>query len=125
MGRHRLYGLELEAGRQTGQITSLALRPPQRGWRRHQLTVNVSGLSGGGRLQAELLDGVRRVPLEGFTLAQSVPVEQDGYEVPLRWEPGGAQLPETPEPLRVRLRMTRGGGHTQLHGLYVRAGRRQ
>ena len=125
VGRHRLYGLELEAGRQMGQITSLVLSPPQRGWRRQRLTVNVSGLSGGGRLQAELLDGVGRVPLEGFTLAQSVPVEQDGYEVPLRWEPGGAQLPETPEPLRVRLRMTRGGGHTQLHGLYVRARRRQ
>ena len=101
-------------------MTSLPLRPPGRTWGHHRLTVNVSGLSGGARLEAELLDGVRQSPLEGFSLASSVAIEQDGYEAPLSWEPGGDQLPETPKPLRVRLRMTRGEGNPQLHGLYVR-----
>ena len=109
-----------EAGRESGEMTSLPLRPPGRTWRRHRLTVNVSGLSGGASLEAELLDGVRQSPLEGFSLARSVAIERDGYEVPLRWEPGGGQLPEMPKPLRVRLRMTRGKGNPQLHGLYVR-----
>ena len=50
VGRHRLYGLALEAGRESGEMTSLPLRPPGRTWRRHRLTVNVSGLSGGAGL---------------------------------------------------------------------------
>ena len=122
VGRHRLYGLALEAGRESGEMTSLPLRPPGRTWGRHRLFVNVSGLTGGARLQAELLDGVGRSPLEGFDLARSVAIERDGYEVPLRWQPGEARLPEASGPLRVRLRLTRGRGTPQLHALHVRAG---
>lgn len=122
VGRHRLYGLALEAGRESGKMTSLPLRPPGPTWGRHRLTVNVSGLSGGARLEAELLDGVRQTPLEGFGLGRSVAIERDGYEVPLRWRPGGARLPEASGPLRVRLRLTRGRGTPQLHALHVRAG---
>src|SRR5207247_4683551 len=41
VGRHRMLGLELQAGVETGQVTSIDLQPPKEGWRQHQLTLNV------------------------------------------------------------------------------------
>ncbi len=121
IGRHRILGLQLLAGRPTGSATSIRLRPPKDGWSPHRLAVNVAGLTSGGRVQAELLSATTGEPLPGFTMADSIPIETDGYEVELQWEKTGARLPDVERPIRVRLKLTRGGAITpQLHALYVR-----
>ena len=122
VGRHRILGLQLVADRPTGYATSIGLRSPEGGWRAHRFTINVSGLAGGGRVQAELLDNRTNQPLPGFTLDKAIPVESDGYEMALEWRGVQARLPEVTHQIRVRLQLTRGKATPQLHALYTRAG---
>ena len=120
VGRHRMLGLQLESGRSSGQVISIGFWPSKKGWRHHKLTVNVSGLSRGGFLEAELLSGREQKPLSGFTLGESIAIQEDSYDAPLHWDNARAGLPDTQQPLRVRLKITRGNGNPQIHAIYVR-----
>ncbi len=120
VGRHRMYGLELLPSAATGQVTTIGWQPPRGGWRLHQLTLNASGLAGGSRIETEVVDLASNKVLEGFSFAECLPIESDGYEIPLRWGESGKHLPETAGPLRVRFRLTRGSGNPQVHAVYVR-----
>jgi hypothetical protein len=118
VGRHRMYGLEVEPGQPSGSVTSIGFRVPSGGWKGHHFAVNASGLVAASRLRAELLDGVTNQPLPGFGLAEFAPLQRDGYDLPLRWKE--AAVPKTEAPLRVRLTLNRGGGNPQLHAVYLR-----
>jgi len=120
VGRHRMYGLEIQPGTETGQVTTIGLEPPKEGWRLHHLMLNTSGLAGGSRIEAELVGAVTDKVIDGYSLRESVAVERDGYEVPLQWRLEGSALPATQQPLRVRFRLTRGSGSPQVHAVYVR-----
>lgn len=120
IGRHRILGLQLVPDRSTGWATSIGLRPPEGGWSAHRFTINVSGLAAGGRVQAELLNNTTNQPLPGFTLADSIPIEDDGYEKELGWTEPQSRLPDVAHPIRVRLKLTRGKATPQLHALYAR-----
>jgi hypothetical protein len=82
--------------------------------------VNVSGLSKGGRLTAQLVSASDEQPIEGFTLAEAVPIEKDGYDIPLEWTTHRTQLPDLENPLRVRFELTRGLDTPRLHAIYLR-----
>jgi hypothetical protein len=118
VGRHRMYGLEVVPGRQSGSVTSIGFRVPSGGWKGHHFAVNSSGLAAASSLRAELLDGVTNQPLPGFGLAECAPLQRDGYHLPLRWK--GAAVPKTEVALRVRFTLDRGGGNPQLHAVYLR-----
>ena len=120
IGRHRILGLQLAPDRPSGCATSVGLRRPEDGWKTHHFAVNVSGLAAGGRVRAELLDGSTDRPLSGFAVADSIPIEDDGYDVELKWKSAASRLPDVPHPIRVRLELTRGEATPQLHALYVR-----
>jgi hypothetical protein len=120
VGRHRMFGLELLPGTGTGWVTTIGLRPPKEGWKRHKLTVNASGLRGGGRLEAELIDVSTERTLDGFKLEECLSIETDGVDLPVRWRGPGAILPDVRTPLRLRVRLTRGNESPQLHAVYLR-----
>ncbi len=110
VGRHRMLGLELLPDQREGWITSAAFRRPAAGWAGCHFAVNASGL---GRLSAELLDA------NGQPVSESVPVEREGYRVPLKWRNG---LPAGAGALRVRFRLSRGDSSPQVHALYLKTG---
>ena len=85
------------------------------------LRSTLAGLTSGGRVEAELLSATTNQPLPGFTMADSIPIERDGYERELQWKKTGSRLPNVDQPIRVRLKLTRGTATPQLHALYVRA----
>ncbi|MCH2211750.1 MAG: hypothetical protein MK110_10635 [Fuerstiella sp.] len=120
VGRHRMYGVQLNPETQTGEVTSIGLDPPREGWRPYQLVVNVSGLSKGGRLTAQLVSASDNQPIEGFTTAEAVPIEKDGYDIPLEWTTHRTHLPDLESPLRVRFELTRGLDTPRLHAIYLR-----
>ena len=120
VGRHRMYAVQLEPGVQTGIVTTIGLELPAGGWSQHQIAVNVSGLSAGSRVVAELLSGPEETPVDGFTLAEAAAIQEDGYDIPLVWNNQGTRLPDTGFPLRVRFELTRGKDTPQLHAVYIR-----
>src|SRR5262249_14896410 len=105
----------------TGRVSSIGLESPKSGWEGHHLAINVTGFATGTRIEAELLDGMGRV-VTGYRNEDSVAIQADGYEIPLAWRGRGTNLPNLQEPIRVRLRLTRGSGSPQLHAVYVKPG---
>jgi hypothetical protein len=120
IGRHRMLGIQLLPDRRSGSATSIGLPPPKGGWKGRGLTINVSGLAAGGRVQAELLNGATDQPLPGFTLADSIAIKEDGYQQQLRWKNAQSRLPDVAHAIRVRLVLSRGEASPQLHALYAR-----
>ncbi|MBM3802833.1 MAG: hypothetical protein FJW26_11065 [Acidimicrobiia bacterium] len=120
VGRHRMFGIELVSGVESGYVTTIGLRPPKEGWKHHNLALNASGLTGGGHLQVELVDVSAERALDGFKLDDCLPIESDGLALPVRWRKTGTILPDSKEPLRLRITMNRGSQNPQLHGVYLR-----
>jgi hypothetical protein len=119
VGRHRMYGFEVTSERREGHLTSIGLRPPKGDWSNYHLTLNASGLQGADRIEAELVDARDNETVQGYSLAECVAVQTNGYEIPLKWKGAGKQLPNTTSPLRVRLKMRRTRGNPQVHAVYV------
>lgn len=123
VGRHRIFGIEIQPGSESGQVTTLALEPPPAGWGGHHLILNASGLVEGSKIEAELLDGLSQNVIEGYALADSLAVAKDGLDILLQWHGKGTALPQMRSPLRIRFKLTRGGRSPQVHAVYVRAHR--
>ncbi len=117
VGRHRMFGFELLPGRDSGLLTSVGFRAPEGDWRARRFVVNASGLARGAVIRGELVDCRSGQVVPGFSLAESSELSADGYGLPLGWK-SGRPLPGA-ESLRVRLRVERGGGNPQVHGIYL------
>jgi hypothetical protein len=117
VGRHRAFGFELLPGRESGQLTSIGFRASAGEWPTRRFVVNASGLGRGAAIRGELVDGRTGKVVPGFSLADSADLSADGYRLPLRWK-SARPLPAA-EALRVRLRVERGAGNPQVHGLYL------
>jgi hypothetical protein len=118
VGRHRMFGIEIEPGHAAGTLTTLVFGRPAGGWSDRRFEVNCSGFASGSRLTAELVDPTGAV-LRGFAASDARPVAADGPAEPLEWR-GGRAPSGAGRGLRVRLRLERGQGNPQVHAIYLR-----
>ena len=119
VGRHRMYGLELADGK-SGSATCVGWRRPEDGFSGYQLSVNISGLSEGCHIRAELIDAHTNRILHGYALEDSHPIRADAHAAPLQWKSSGVRLPDVAAPIRARLHVTRAEGNPQIHAVYLR-----
>jgi len=120
IGRHRMFGLELLRSRERGYATSIAFQTPAGGWKARHFEINVSSFAGGTAIQAELLDAKSGGTIPGFGFEDCLPVDREGYSIPLRWHGGVLPVNRVGRALRVRFRFTRGAGSPQLHSLALK-----
>lgn len=116
VGRHRMYGVQLNPGEQTGQVISIGLHPPEEEWRQHWLVVNVSVISKGDVLLLswfpQQMNNQSRVShwRSRSRLRRTVTI--------YRWS--GSTTERSCRTREIRFELTRGMKTSRLHTIYIR-----